>query len=174
MEQSILLFVQEYLRMPVLNKILTAITHLGDKGMIWILVSVLLLFFVKTRKTGVTCMLALLFSLILNNGILKNLVCRIRPYDLDPRIVPLIDRPKDYSFPSGHTGASFAAAYVLYKRLPRPAGTGAVILAALIAFSRIYIGVHYPTDVLFGAASGILCGALADWLMRRRNKGGGL
>ena len=99
--------------------------------------------------------LALLGSLIINNLILKNLIARIRPYEIINGLVPLIEKPTDYSFPSGHTGSSFAAACILYRKLPKRFGIPALILAILIGFSRLYLGVHYPSDVLCGIISGV-------------------
>lgn len=99
--------------------------------------------------------LALLGSLIINNLILKNLIARIRPYEIINGLVPLIEKPTDYSFPSGHTGSSFAAACILYRKLPKRFGIPALLLAMLIGFSRLYLGVHYPSDVLFGIISGV-------------------
>ena len=82
---------------------------------------------------------------LITNVCLKNLVARPRPMSVEG-LVPLIGKPTDYSFPSGHTCASFACALVLYRILPKKYGVPAVILASLIAFSRLYVGVHYPTD----------------------------
>ena len=89
------------------------------------------------------------------------MVCRVRPYDANPLLMPLIQRPTDFSFPSGHAASSFACAGVMWHKLPRRAGVPVLILAILISFSRLYIGVHYPTDVLAGAISGLLISFLA-------------
>jgi len=101
--------------------------------------------------------LALLLGLILGNGVLKNVVGRLRPYDLDPTLIPRLAAehlPSDLSFPSGHTLASFEAATVLFL-YHRKSGIAALFLAALIAFSRLYLLVHFPSDVLFGALLGV-------------------
>lgn len=101
---------------------------------------------------------ALILDAILCNGILKNAFARVRPCDVNPAVDLLISRPEDYSFPSGHTAASFAAVSALFfageKKLWKPA----LLLAVLIAFSRLYLYVHYPTDVLGGIAVGVICG----------------
>lgn len=165
LDGDILLFIQENLRNGILTPIFTAITTLGNSGIIWVIFSLLLLIPKRTRKAGVMSLLALLVSLLINNMTLKNLVARIRPYDAIEGLVPLIRRPWDYSFPSGHTGSSFASAWVLFRRLPRRFGIPALILAGLIGVSRLYLGVHYPTDVLFGAASGIFSGMVAEALV---------
>lgn len=154
-DHNILLALQT-VRTPLLDAALSFITSLGDKGFIWILLSVLLLCRKDTRRIGVLCALALLGSLVVNNMILKNLVGRMRPFDRYEDLIPLIVRPVDFSFPSGHTGSSFAAAGVMYARLPRRYGVLAIVFAALIAFSRLYVGVHYPSDVLAGMATGLL------------------
>lgn len=163
MEGTILLWIQEYLRNPVLTPIMKVITTLGDAGIFWILVAILCLCIAKTRKAGATIALALLFSLIVNNGILKNAVARIRPYEAVEGLECLMGKAVDFSFPSGHSGASFAAATVIACLFPKKYGIPAIVLAALIAFSRLYVGIHYPTDVLVGIVDGILLGGLAVW-----------
>ena len=98
-----------------------------------------------------------------NNLLLKNLVARTRPYEVIDGLQLLVSRAVDLSFPSGHAASSFAAAVVMAKLLPKRYGIAALILAGLIAFSRLYVGIHYPTDVLFGAVSGCLIG----WLVAK-------
>lgn len=164
LDGTILLWIQEFIRSPLLTPAAVAVTTLGNAGVIWILISCGLLIPKKTRMTGVICIVSLLGSLIINNGILKNLVARARPYESLEALVPLIAAPWDYSFPSGHAGSSFACAWVLFRRLPRTYGVPAVILASLIALSRLYVGVHYPSDVIAGAVSGILISYLAEYL----------
>ncbi len=166
MDGSILLFIQDGIRNPALTPVFTAITVLGNGAVIWILMAMGLLVPRRTRRTALTCAVALLVSLLVNNAALKNIVGRIRPYDAIPGLIPLIGRPWDYSFPSGHTASSFAAAWVLYRRLPKRFGIPGLVLAGLIGISRLYLGVHYPTDVLFGAVSGIGCGCIACVLVQ--------
>lgn len=117
-------------------------------------------------------LLALLGSLLVNNILLKNIVERPRPYDIIEGLQPLITRPKDFSFPSGHTGSSFAAAAVFYRNLPKQFGIWMILLAALIGVSRLYLGVHYPTDVLAGMLLGVALGygaeRLVNWLGEKR------
>ena len=163
MEGTILLWIQEYLRNPILTPIMKVVTTLGNAGLVWIALAILCLCIKKTRRIGAPMVLALLFSLIVNNGILKNAVARIRPYEVIDGLECLVRRAVDYSFPSGHTGSSFAAATVMVCLLPKRYGVPAVILAALIAFSRLYVGIHYPTDVLFGFVDGVILGGLAVW-----------
>lgn len=161
-DSSILLFIQENIRTPFLTPAVTLITSLGNAGIIWILISLFLLIPKKTRKIGCMSILALLFSLLVNNLFLKNLVKRIRPYDYISALVPLVQKPLDYSFPSGHTGSSFASAWVLYRSLPKKEGIPFLLLAALIGLSRLYVGVHYPSDVLAGIVTGVGTGYLAE------------
>lgn len=149
---------------PVLDTVMCAITRLGDAGIIWILLCLVLLILPKTRKSGLILMAALLADLVICNGILKPLVHRIRPFDVKTGIELLVKRPTDYSFPSGHTAASFTSVVALYlageKKLWKPA----LVLAVLIAFSRLYLYVHYPTDVLGGIVIGVAAGGLGYWL----------
>ena len=156
MDSNILLFIQEYIRNPITDPIFKFITSLGNGGFIWILCTILLLLFKKTRKIGFMCAVVLLASLVLNNLILKNLIARARPYDMIQGLKILVEAPTDFSFPSGHTASSFAAATVLFLTVPKKYGIPALVLAALMGFSRLYIGVHYPTDVLAGLISGVL------------------
>ncbi|MDE6970349.1 MAG: phosphatase PAP2 family protein [Eubacterium sp.] len=164
---GILLYIQEHIRTPWLTPVVIFITSLGNAGIFWILLSALLLVSKKTRKAGFISFLALFASLLINNLLLKNLVARMRPFDAYQALLPLVARPVDFSFPSGHTGSSFASAYVLYKRLPKKAGLAALVLAVLIGLSRLYVGVHYPSDVLAGVFTGIASGCLAQWAYQK-------
>lgn len=156
LDGNILLWIQEYIRNDFLTPIFKFITSLGDGGIIWILISIVLLFFKKYRKVGVMVDLSLLGSLLFNNTIVKNIVCRTRPYKMIDTLTILIPEPGEFSFPSGHTSSSFAAGVVLFLMLPRKYGVPALILAFLIGISRLYVGVHYPTDVLGGMVMGTL------------------
>ncbi len=140
------------LKCAFLDFLMPLITVLGDAGIFWIAVAVVLLFIPKQRKAGLSMGIALLIGLVVCNMILKPWVGRIRPYDYQlihfgKTIELLIATPHDFSFPSGHTIASFEAAVALTVH-NRKLGIPALILAVLIAFSRMYLYVHYPTDVL--------------------------
>lgn len=150
---------------PVLTKIMAFITMLGEAGWFWILLGVVLLCTKKYRKCGVAVLLALILDFILANVILKPLVARPRPCWIRDNIELLVRVPKDYSFPSGHTMASFASAGALLFT-EKKFGIPAFILAALMGISRLYFYVHFPTDVLAGVLLGILCGAAGVFLMR--------
>ena len=155
LDGGILLWLQEAVRNAVLTPLFTLYTHLGDSGLMWIALSVLLLCFKKTRKAGAAGLMALLLSLMFTNGILKHLVERPRPWLTVEGLTPLIAEHDPNSFPSGHTSASFAAASAWCRTLPRRwMGVTAVVLAALMGFSRLYVGVHFPSDVLACSAAG--------------------
>ena len=169
MELRFLDFLQT-IHTPLLDKILAFITSLGNAGIIWIVLAVVLLILPKTRKTGIIVAAALLMDLILCNLILKNLVARVRPYDVNTAIAILIKKPLDFSFPSWHTAASFAAMTALFLAKMKKAWIAALVLAVLIAFSRLYFYVHYPTDVLGGAVVGILSGIIGYTIVEKIDK----
>lgn len=159
MELAILDFIQSNLRCGIMDSVMTFITGLGDSGKIWIACTLLLLLIPKTRKAGLAMGIALALEIVCCNVILKPFVARIRPCDVNTAVQLLIERPIDYSFPSGHTASSFAAASALYfsrKKLWIPTA----VLAGMIGFSRLYLYVHYPTDVLAGALIGIMMGGI--------------
>ena len=138
-----------------------------NKGYLWIAVGLaILLFGGKRRWVGLQIWLALILSVVICSVFVKNAVGRIRPCDLKPVLDLLITRPHDPSFPSGHTSASFAAAVVLWRNRCR-GWQAAAVLACLIAFSRLYLYVHFPTDVLGGLAIGSCCGLLSVFLWNR-------
>lgn len=169
MELRFLDFLQT-IHTPLLDRILAFITSLGNAGIIWIVLAVVLQILPKTRKTGIIVAAALLMDLILCNLILKNLVARVRPYDVNTAIAILIKKPLDFSFPSGHTAASFAAMTALFLAKMKKAWIAALVLAVLIAFSRLYFYVHYPTDVLGGAVVGILSGIIGYAIVEKIDK----
>lgn len=155
-DASILLWIQNNLRGPVLNPVMVFITHLGDKGLLWIVLTLAMLCYRKTRRAGVASMISMVISLVVVNIVLKNWVARIRPYELIEGLELMIEKQKDFSFPSGHTSNSFACGWVMFRELKKRYGIPALILAILISFSRLFVGVHYPTDVFAGIAIGIL------------------
>jgi len=159
-EIGILHWIEKSLHTPFFNAVMPVVSSLGNAGWFWILVSLALLIGKKTRNVGLAMAFALAFSLVVANITLKPLVSRIRPFDLDPTFSLLIAAPKDFSFPSGHTQASFAAATALFFHRRR-AGLVALILAVVISFSRLYLCVHFPSDVLAGMIIGVGLGFLA-------------
>ena len=154
----ILEWIQAYLQSDFLDTVMPIITLFGEGGIFWIAWAVILLIIPKTRKIGLSMLIALILGLLVCNLTLKPLVARVRPYDLQEQdfgvyINLLISRQSDFSFPSGHTIASFEAAVVLLKN-SKKMGIPAMILAVLIAMSRLYLYVHYPTDVLVSVVLG--------------------
>lgn len=168
-DHDVLHAVNSTMRSSFWDAVMPVITKLGDDGIFWIALAVILLIPKKTRRTGAAMGVAMLLGLIIGNGILKNLIMRPRPYDIANPVLPrsrlLIDPPTDYSFPSGHTLASFEASTALFKD-HTVYGFAAFVLALLIAFSRIYLQVHYPSDVLGGAILGFLLGLAGSTIVR--------
>lgn len=168
-DYDILHAVNESMRNSVLDFIMPWITKLGDAGIFWIALALILLIPKKTRRTGAAMAVAMVLGLIIGNGILKNVIARTRPYDLANPVLSksklLVSPPTDYSFPSGHTLASFEAATAIYKD-HTVYGFLAFVLAILIGFSRIYLQVHYPSDVLGGAILGFLLGLAGSSIVR--------
>lgn len=165
MEIHILDMIQN-LRTPIGDVVVPLITRLGDAGIIWIILTVLLLIIPKTRKTGVIMLAALLVDVLLCNVFIKNLVARTRPFDVNTAVQLLVAKPRDYSFPSGHTAASFASVTALYLVGEKKMWKAALVLAVLIALSRLYLYVHYPTDVLGGVLAGAISGYLGYRFVR--------
>ncbi len=156
---------------PFLDAVMPIITLFGDDGIFWIAVAVLLALTKKYRKAGLSMGLAMAMGLLVCNVTMKPLIMRPRPYDFQldvfgKEIPLLVDRMHDYSFPSGHTIASFEACTALMLH-DKKLGIPATVLAVLIAFSRLYLYVHYPTDVIFSVFAGILFGVLATWIVRK-------
>lgn len=168
LDKNILLFLQEYARMPVLDEFMKFYTRLGDGGMLAILACAILLIIPKTRKLGISASAALFVEFLIVNVILKNAVARIRPYEVIPQLTCITSQATDFSFPSGHTGSVFAVATVIFLEVPYRYGITALFLAALMAYSRLYVGVHYPTDVLAALFIGIFTGVLSCWFFFRR------
>ena len=167
----ILDWIQAHLQSGFMDTIMPIITVFGDAGIFWIACAVVLLFFPKTRKMGMSMGAALLIGLLVCNVTLKPLVARIRPYDYQMEhfgvsIKLLIEAQHDFSFPSGHTIASFEAATAMLIH-NKKAGIPAMILACLIAFSRLYLYVHYPTDVIASVILGIGIAFLGTWMVRK-------
>lgn len=163
-----LLFIQEHIRQVWMDGFWNTITHLGDAGWFWIILGIVLLIPKKTRKAGIAALAALAIGALITNVALKNIIARIRPYEVVEGLKLLIEPQSDFSFPSGHTCASIGAALAMYPFLERKWGIPLVILAVLISLSRLYVGVHYPTDVLGGAVVGVLAAWGAVRIVKRR------
>lgn len=160
LDSSILLWFQS-LRQDWMTPFWKCITSLGNAGWFWIALALLLLCFGSTRRAGASALLALALGALMTNILIKPAFARIRPYEVIDGLILLVEKQRDFSFPSGHSCASFAAATALSKHLPRRAFICLLSLAALIAVSRLYVGAHYPSDVLGGILIGVLAGRLA-------------
>ena len=187
-DAGILLWIQEYLRNDFLDPIMKFITHLGDDGILWIGLLVILLCIPKTRKTALLGAASLLLTFIITNLCLKPFIARVRPYEVIEGLTRIIEKQSDRSFPSGHTANSMAVGVMLwmvsqkYEKLgdkklyfPKAAGWFFLILSILIGLSRLYVGVHYPTDVLGGALIAIadvmiVFGVYKMFLKRKKTK----
>ena len=175
-EFSFLYFLQE-LHNPILDKIMVFITSLGNDGLFWIGLAVFMVFFKKYRKCAISIGISLILMELIGNVILKDMIMRERPCWIDPTVELLIKAPSSYSFPSGHTFAGFASAVTVFLNHKKE-GIAALVMAALIAFSRMYVFVHFPTDILGGMVFGIGVAVLTyfsvhRWwpkLMKKRNK----
>lgn len=155
LELEILDKIQQVFKSPFMDFVMPKITFLGNAGMLWIVICLMLLLSKRYRKTGITMALSLVAVLVVGLIVIKPLIMRPRPFMLNPDAALLISAPKDFSFPSGHTLASFTAALVLFDE-NKAWGTAALILAALIAFSRLYLYVHFPTDIVAGIVLAVL------------------
>lgn len=163
---TILDYIYEHMRSAFLDFLLPKITALGDVGIIWITITIIMLCVKRWRKCGIICALSLVLCILVGSFTLKPLFARIRPFDLNTAVDLLIDRPTDFSFPSGHSMTAFAAAtsvYTCYKK----SGRWLLALAGLIAFSRLYLYVHYPTDVIAGIIIGILLALCSSKIVKQ-------
>ena len=154
-------------RSPFLDTVIPYITYLGEGGILWIILSIVLICTKKYRRNGFTVAAALILCFIFCNILLKNIVARPRPFDINTEIELLINAPTDFSFPSGHTAAAFAVAAALMLCKNKMLGIPILIIAVLIAFSRLYLYVHFPSDVLAGMILGIILAFAAYTLVNK-------
>lgn len=152
MELNLLYEIQN-LQTDWLDWFMILVTRLGDKGFLWMVIAICFLLFRKTRNCGILMIVSMALCFLFGNLVLKNLFARERPFMYAPEIILKISAPKDYSFPSGHTMNSFSAASVIYFHYKK-IGMIAMGMAMLIAFSRMYLFVHFPTDILGGILVG--------------------
>ena len=168
-DQTVLFWIQTTWHNPVLDQIMILLSALGTRGLVWIMIALALMINRKTRFLGFMVLVALLLATVMGEGLLKHIIQRPRPYDDFPSVQLLIAKSTAYSFPSGHATSSFAVAAVLARYLKKYA---AVFwsLAALIAFSRLYLFVHYPTDIIAGILLGLACGEICIYLYEHKFK----
>lgn len=165
MEFNILYWIQS-IRSEALDQIMVKIFNdfVGTKGQIWVIIGLILLLIPITRKTGVCVLASYMIAYYIGDGILKDLIARPRPCMVDETVQLIISRPSSFSCPSVHSMLAFASAsavYCYYKK----GGAVLLVFAALISFSRMYFFVHFPTDVLLGAALGILIGSVVSYMI---------
>ena len=161
LEAAALLWIQDHVRLEWLDPVVARFTQLGTAGVLWIVITLILLIIPKTRRVGRVCVISLIISFLVCNVFLKNAVARPRPYTVIEGLRILVGPAVDWSFPSGHASTSFCVGTVCLARLPKKAGIPLIVLAALIALSRLYVGIHYPTDVICGVLVGIGAAVLA-------------
>ena len=171
-----ILWIQEHMRTEPMTQFMKSVTMLGDSGWFWIVVALGLTTNKKTRKTGCGVGVSLALGALVTNVVLKPLLQRPRPYDMIAGLERLIAAQSDWSFPSGHTTASFAAAGAIFLIGSKKWGSAALVLASGIAFSRIYLGVHYATDILAGVIIGLgssyLAKIIVDYIQRKKSSKG--
>lgn len=146
-------------RSPLKNRIMIAASSAGNMGIIWFAICMPFLIYAPWRPTGVNIIFSLAFTQLLCEVILKHIVRRERPVWKLPDQEQLIHRPKYYSFPSGHTSASFCVVAVAFFRCQPLVVFIILFCAVMIALSRVYLRVHYLSDVLVGMVLGLLCGS---------------
>ena len=151
-------------RAPFLDELMAGLSFLGDYGICGIVVGIVLVIIKKTRRTGFEVLIAMAIAFIIGNLIIKNVVARLRPYDAYEHLEPLVRRPLDWSFPSGHSTNLFACATAIFLN-HKKVGVIALIIALLVAFSRLYNCMHFPTDVLAGVFIGVVCAILTHYLI---------
>lgn len=166
LDANILIYIQEHVRNNTLDGLFIGFTNLGNGGILWLVVSLILICFKKTRKIGITCGISLLIGFLITNITLKNLVARVRPFYTIDGLTTLISYPKDYSFPSGHTTSWFASSTGIFLTTNKKFSCILLILAVVMGFSRLYVGVHYPTDVIAGIIIGVLSGEISNRVVK--------
>ena len=161
LDSKALLWVQEHARAAFATPAVRVLTRLGDAGAFWVALALILLVPGRTRRVGLMCVISQVIGFAVTNLVVKNWVARVRPYEMIEGLERVIEAQMDFSFPSGHATNSFACAWVIFRAAKRKVGVPALALAILIALSRVYVGVHYPTDILVGALVGVLSATLA-------------
>ena len=166
-DEQALVWIAQHVRCGLLDPFMKAYTQLGNTGMLFIALGLILLLFRSTRKAGFSALCAMLIGLVVVNFTIKPLAARERPWLAIENFVNLVPEKDPNSFPSGHTNAAFAFALAVCRSAPkRWMKIAAVCAAAVMGLSRLYVGVHFPTDVLAGALIGSLCGLAGAWVAK--------
>ena len=164
---AILDFIQQFIKCAFLDIPMMAFSYLGEAGACWILAGIIMLFFKKTRSMGIMILVALAFIGLTSELVIKNIVARPRPFVINTDVTLNIHAPSGYSFPSNHSSLGFAASIIIFLRGKKSWGAAAMALALLIAFSRLYNYVHFPSDVLCGILFGLAVGAVTYVVFRK-------
>ena len=168
LDERVLVWIAEHIRCGLLDPFMKLYTQLGNTGMLFIVLGIVMLFFKRTRKAGFSALCAMLIGLIVVNFTIKPLVARERPWLVIENFVNLVEERDPNSFPSGHTNAAFAFAVAVCMSAPKKwMKITAVCMAAVMGLSRLYVGVHFPSDVLAGAVVGSLCGFAGAFVVRK-------
>lgn len=170
LDGDILLQIQYHLRTEFLTPLMIFVTRLGNEGLIWIACALIMMIPKRTRRIGFLALAALAVTYLVCSLGLKNLVGRVRPYETVSGLHRLIEAQEGWSFPSGHAASSFAAATVFFMGYRRRVGIPFMVLAGMIAFSRLYVGVHYPSDVIVGTVIGALIGGILYRIFGEKKK----
>lgn len=169
-DSSVLLWIQENFRNFILDSFMIAYTSLGNYSIIWLILAAVMIYFPKTRKAGVLVLLAIVLGYLINNFMLKDLIERPRPWIDISALEPLIYASNPNSFPSGHTCIAFAVSGIICRMQSKGWALASIAAAILMGFSRLYVGVHYPTDVIAGAIVGIICSQIIWHIYTSANK----
>ena len=162
-DESVIIFVQEHIRNGILTPVMVFFSIIGDSGAVWLILSAAMIITKKYRRAGILLLASVAVSWVMNDLILKPLIGRARPFEVIEGLEVLISLPRSYSFPSGHACSSFAAAYALTRGVPKY-GKWFYVPAALIAASRVYLGVHYLSDIMVGIAVGTVGSIVIYWI----------
>lgn len=166
-DERALVWIAQNIRCALLDPFMKLYTQLGNTGMLFIVLGLLMLLFKPTRKAGFSALCAMLIGLVVVNFTIKPLVSRPRPWLVMENFVNLVPEKDPNSFPSGHTNSAFAFALAVCVAAPkRWMKITAVCMAAVMGLSRLYVGVHFPSDVLAGAVIGSLCGLAGAWVVK--------
>lgn len=163
---QIMLWIQENMRSEMMDTIMRFVTWIGDWMLLWSIILIVILVWKKQERSAKLITLSLALSFLFNQVVLKNIVRRHRPFVDHSTLQPLIEKPSSFSFPSSHSATSFAVASAIHWCKIKGYIFG-YVLAILIAFSRVYLNVHYPSDILVGAVVGIVSTMIAERILKQ-------
>ena len=165
---SVLYFLQENIRTDFLDGVAAILSVAFNAGIVWFVICALMAIPKKSRSAALMVLCAVVLAFVIGELTMKNIICRVRPCNVDTDILLAVSRPSSYSFPSGHSGSSFAAATAIFL-WNKKWGIPALVLAMIVALSRVYLFVHYPTDVMVGAVFGALCAVAVYFVFKKFN-----